>query len=187
MKSFGIAALALCFTVNAAAPVEAAEARAAAAKVTRKVAFTAVPAASIIRAAAGRTVEGKITFAASLGGSPTGTATEACGRVKVSATKYVAGTGDTFGYDQLVKQVAATPVDAANLSKGCKYSLAALPHSIALSVDAHYAPPTAWNPSCDGDISAIGTSKVMTLTLPNANVKVTLDQVIDFKTCGWLQ
>ena len=157
------------------------------AKLSRKVAYTAVPAASIVRVASGRTVEGKVTFAPGLGGSPTGTAAQICGRVFVSATKFIAGSGDSFGYDQLVKQVAGTPVDANDASKGCRYALTALPHSVALSIDAHYTPTTAWNPPCEGDISQIGTNKVMTLTLPNASVKVTLDQVIDYKTCGWLK
>lgn len=186
IRTAALSALAAAGLLAAASPAPALEVRAAARQLTRKVAYTAVPAASIVRAASGRVVEGKVTFSSSLGGSPTGTATQACARVKVSATKFVPGTGDSFGYDQLVKQVSATPVDAGDVSKGCKYSLSALPHSIQLSIDAHYEPTTAWSPTCEGNISQIGTSKVMTLTLPNANVKVTLDQLIDYKYCGWL-
>lgn len=181
-----VSALTVCGLVGSFSAASGAEVRAAG-KLTRKVTYTAVSAASIARAISGRTVEGKVTFGPALGGAPTGTATQACGRIKVSASKFIPGTGDSFGYEQVVKQVSATPVDAGDLSKGCKYALTLLPHSVQLSIDAHYAPTTAWNPSCVGDISQIGTSKVMTLTLPNANVKVTLDQVIDYKYCGSLQ
>lgn len=63
----------------------------------RKVSYVAVPPAAItcVRQV-GRSVEGKITFAPTLGGTPTGTATEACARVKVSATKHVVVTDDLF-------------------------------------------------------------------------------------------
>lgn len=158
-------------------------------KLTRKVTYSAVQQSAITAVRiAGRTIEGKVTFAGSLGGTPTGTATEACGRVNVYASKFVpAANGDLFGHDEVVKSVKATPVDAADLGKGCKYALTALPHSVSLAIDANYTPTTAWNPSCQGDISQITSSKVATITLPNANVKVTLDLAIDYKTCGYLQ
>lgn len=155
-------------------------------KLTRKVAFTAVQQSAITAVrVAGRTVEGKVTFAGSLGGTPTGTASEACGRVSVYASKYVpAADGDLFGHDEVVKSVKATPVDAGDLSKGCKYALTMLPHSVSLAIDSNYTPTTAWTPSCQGNISQITSSKVPTLTLPNANVKVTLDLALDYKYCG---
>lgn len=177
------AALALTSLVGATAQA----APRGAAQLSRRVTFTAVPAASVLRVAVGRVVEGKVTFGASLGGAPTGNATEACGRVKVTATKYVpsANSGE-FGHNETVKQVSATAVDAGNLSKGCKYSLSGLPHSIGLSIDASYTPTTAWNPVCNGNIAQISTNEVSTVTLPNASVKVTLNQVLDYKYCGSL-
>jgi hypothetical protein len=167
-----------------AAPAEAVELRAAA-KLSRKVTYSAIQQSAITATRIGRIVEGKITFAASLGGSPTGTAAQACARVEARASKYVPPTGDgLFGVTELVKAVAATPVDANDLTKGCKYSLSGLPHSIDLSLDASYNPPTAWNPACNGNIAQISTNKVMTVKLPNSNVKVSLDQTLDYKYCG---
>ena len=179
-----VSVLAVCGLVaGSVSSASALEVRAAN-KLTRKVTYAAVSAANIIRVRAGRIVEGSITFAPSLGGSPTGSATEACARVKVSASKFIPGDGQSFGYEQVVKQVSATPAVAGDLSKGCKYVMAGLPASIQLSIDGHYEPPSAWSPACDGNISLIGTSKVMTLMLPDAGVKVTLNQVIDYKYCG---
>ena len=155
-------------------------------KLTRKVTYSAIQATSITPVRiAGRTIEGKITFAGSLGGTPTGNATEACGRVNVYASKYVpAADGDLFGHDEVVKTVKATPVDAGDLGKGCKYLMLQLPHSVSLAIDANYTPTAAWTPTCQGNISQITSSKVATITLPNANVKVSLDLSIDYKYCG---
>jgi hypothetical protein len=61
-----------------------------------------------------------------------------------------------------------------------------LPHSVGLSIDASYTPTTAWNPVCNGNIAQISTNEVSTITLPNANVKITLNQVLDYKYCGSL-
>jgi len=155
-------------------------------RLTRRVSYAAVQQSAITGVrSAGRKIEGKVTFAGSLDGTPTGTATEACGRVYVHASKFIpAASGELFGHDEVVKSVKATPVDAADLGKGCKYALTALPHSVSLAIDTSYTPTTAWNPSCQGNTSQISSSKVATITLPNANVKVALDLSIDYKTCG---
>ena len=155
-------------------------------KLTRKVTYSAIQQSAITQVRiAGRTIEGKVTFAGSLGGTPTGNATEACGRVNVYASKYVpAADGDLFGHSEVVKSVKATPVDASDLSKGCKYIMLQLPHSVSLAIDSNYLPTTAWTPTCQGNISQITSSKVATITLPNANVKVSLDLALDYKYCG---
>lgn len=166
-----------------------AEARVSAARsptLTRQVRFVSVSASKIKVVKVGRRVHGNITFAASLGGSPTGSATQACGRVKVYASKFVpppAGSGG-FGHQEVVKQVSATPVDAGDLSKGCKYALLGLPANVALALDANYTPTTAWNPVCNGNISQITTNEVASLMLPSSPVDVSLDMEIDYKTCG---
>lgn len=158
---------------------------AAAANLTRAVRFHAVSASKFRVARVGRWVNGKVSFASSLGGNPTGSATQACGRVTVYASKYVPpASGDLFGHQEIVKQVKATPVDAGDLAKGCKYSMAGLPANQPLAIDANYTPTTAWNPVCSGNIAQISTNEVMTLTLPNAPVQVTLDLALDYKYCG---
>jgi hypothetical protein len=184
LRTLATTALASLALLGLAAPASAVEVRAAA-KLSRKVTYSAIQQSAITATRIGRVVEGKITFGAGLGGSPTGTATQACARVKARATKYVPPTGDgLFGSNELVKEVSGTPVDAGDVGKGCKYSLSGLPHSIDLSLDASYVPPTEWNPACNGNIAQISTNKVMTVKLPNSNVKVALDQVLDYKYCG---
>ena len=136
----------------------------------------------------GRNVSGKISWPAANLGKPTGTATEACGRVHAFAMKDAPKTPDQlFGTQDLVKDVTAKPVDANDVTKGCTYQLTQLPANVALYISASYDPNGGkWTPACEGGGGVKGmvsTNKTYNLLLPDSPVQVSLDMVLDYVFC----
>lgn len=112
-----------------------------------------------VAAKLGTHVVGVVHFPPLAEGTPLGSATEACGALTVKAYHRASlrephrGPIVVGGPPPIVDdaKVAATPVDAADVAKGCRFQVANLPKGKDVVVEVAFDQARGWAPACGGD------------------------------------